>query len=128
MINRSISSLTFLLLFLLATTAHAQDESIRAAAERGDIVAQSTMGALYRHGMGVPQSDENAAHWYLKAANQGDAGAQAVVGTMYLLGRGVQKDEVQAKSWLQKAAKQGDTTAQRELASMRKPDKEQPEH
>ncbi|MEO5354361.1 MAG: sel1 repeat family protein, partial [Magnetococcus sp. XQGC-1] len=69
---------------LLAVPAHAQGiDSTRAAAEGGDPIAQTTMGALYRHGIGVPQSDKDAAQWYLKAANQGDAGAQTVVGVMY---------------------------------------------
>ncbi|MEO5350338.1 MAG: sel1 repeat family protein [Magnetococcus sp. YQC-3] len=110
---------------LLATAAVALDtDSIRAAAERGDPTAQTTLGALYRHGMGVPQSDQEAARWYLKAANQGDAGAQSVVGVMYMQGQGVEKDEVQAKSWLRKAAAQGDTTAQRQLEFLKKPVKE----
>ncbi|MEO5353925.1 MAG: sel1 repeat family protein [Magnetococcus sp. XQGC-1] len=106
---------------LLVIPAHAQGiDSIRAAAESGDPIAQTTMGALYRHGWGVPQSDTDAAQWYLKAANQGDAGAQTVVGVMYLTGQGIQKDEDQAKAWLRKAAKQGDTTAQSQLRSMKK--------
>ncbi|MEO5335000.1 MAG: sel1 repeat family protein [Magnetococcus sp. YQC-5] len=110
---------------LLAFSAEAQNtDSIRAAAERGDPTAQTTLGALYRHGMGVPQSDQEATHWYLKAANQGDAGAQTIVGMMYMQGQGVEKDEVQAKSWLRKAAAQGDTTAQRQLEFLKKPVKE----
>ena len=74
--------------------------------------------------MGVPQSDQEAARWYLKAANQGDAGAQTIVGMMYMQGQGVEKDEVQAKSWLRKAVAQGDTTAQRQLEFLKKPVKE----
>jgi TPR repeat protein len=110
---------------LLVSSAEAQDtNSVRVAAERGDPTAQTTLGALYRHGMGVPQSDQEAARWYLKAANQGDAGAQSVVGVMYMQGQGVEKDEVQAKSWLRKAAAQGDTTAQRQLEFLKKPVKE----
>ncbi len=121
MIKRSVPTFVFLLL-LMAIPAHAQDMgAIRAVAEKGDPIAQTTMGALYRHGIGVPQSDENAAKWYLKAANQGEAGAQIVVGVMFMDGRGVEKDDAQARSWLRKAAKQGDTTAQSQLKSMRKP-------
>ncbi|MBF0584403.1 MAG: sel1 repeat family protein [Magnetococcales bacterium] len=118
---RLVVALFFMMGMLLAVPALSQSvDSIRAAAEKGDPIAQTTMGALYRHGMGVPQSDKDSAQWYLKAANQGNAGAQTVVGVMYMEGKGVEKDEAKARSWLQKAAKQGDTTANSQLKSMRK--------
>lgn len=112
------------LFLMMAPAAQAIEiESTRAAAERGDFAAQMAMGAFYRHGMGVPQSDTESAQWYLKAAAQGDAGAQTNVGMLYLTGQGVKQDEARAKSWLRKAAKQGDSSAQRQLKAMSKPSK-----
>ncbi|MBF0461952.1 MAG: sel1 repeat family protein [Magnetococcales bacterium] len=119
---KRVVALFFTMGMVLAVTAYGQGiDSTRAAAERGDPAAQMAMGAFCRHGMGVPQSDTEAARWYLLAANQGDAGAQTTVGMLYLSGQGVPQDDVQAKAWLRKAAKQGDTTAQRQLESLKKP-------
>ncbi len=122
---RQVVALFFIVGMLLVATAHTQGiDSTRAAAEQGDPAAQMAMGAFCHHGMGVPQSDKDAARWYLLAAKQGNAGAQTTVGMMYLSGQGVQKDEAQAKSWLRKAAEQGDSTAKRQLESMKKPTKD----
>ena len=124
MIKHFISTVVCTLFLMVALVAQALDiDSTRAAAERGDFAAQMAIGAFYRHGMGVPQSDTEAAKWYLKAATQGDAGAQTNVGMLYLTGQGVNQDEEKAKSWLRKAAKQGDSSAQRQLKMMSKSSK-----
>ena len=48
----------------------------RQAAERGSVVAQINLAAMYFKGQGVPQDDAEAAKWYRKAADQGDAVAR----------------------------------------------------
>jgi hypothetical protein len=70
------------------------------AAEQGNAVAQCFLGAIIDYGRGVPQSDNEAAHWYTKAAAQGQAMAQYRLGEYHLLGRGsVTQSEVEAARW-----------------------------
>jgi hypothetical protein len=45
-------------------------------AERGDAVAQSRLGEMYRKGNGVPQDDKTAVKWWRLAAEQGYARAR----------------------------------------------------
>lgn len=42
---------------------------IRPLAEKGNAVAQNTLGMLYAQGKGVPQDDRQAVFWYQKAAD-----------------------------------------------------------
>lgn len=72
-----------------------------ALAERGDVVAQFSLGATYDLGEeGVPQEDVKAALWYLKAAENGHNVSQLKIGRMYLDGRGIQQDRIEAWAWL----------------------------
>jgi TPR repeat protein len=66
----------------------------------------------------VPQDDDQAATWYLKAAEEGDADAQFRLGYAYRLGRGVPQDDAQAAVWYLKAADQGDADTQVHLGAM----------
>ena len=51
-------------------------ETIKKAAEQGDVKAQFNLGVMYAWGEGVPEDKAEAVRWYRMAAEQGDAGAQ----------------------------------------------------
>jgi len=73
-------------------------------AERGDVVAQFSLGEMSKKGQGVPRDDAEALKWYRKAADQGHADAQNNLGIIYTLGKGVPVDYVQALMWYSIAA------------------------
>jgi TPR repeat protein len=52
-------------------------DGLRAAATKGDAVAQSHLGFMYARGHGVPQDIPLGTQWFRKAAAQGDAFAKA---------------------------------------------------
>ena len=109
-------TLLLILLALLAAPLWGQKASdYRAAAERGDKVAQYNLGVCYDNGMGVAQDYKQAVYWYTKAANQGDLMAQYFLGVCYNEGRGVAQDYKQAVYWYTKAANQGHAGAQYSL-------------
>jgi len=91
---------------------------MKAAAERGDVKAQTNLGLLYATGQGVAQDDAEAATWFRKAADQGNAEAQANLGRAYRNGEGVERDDAQAVAWYRKAADQGHVLAQANLGMM----------
>lgn len=80
---------------------------LQAAADKGDVRAQSALGKAYRDGDGVPQNDDLAFRWLRKAAEQGDAVAENDLGVLYGLGKGVDRDKEEAVRWYIRAAKQG---------------------
>lgn len=88
------------------------------AAEQGNAMAQTILGAIYRYGNGVPQDYRQAVSWYRKAAEQGSAEAQFNLGNLYRYGRGVSVDCEEAVSWYRKAAEQGYAEAQFNLGIM----------
>jgi hypothetical protein len=115
---------SFLLLVLCAgVQLHAQTsdtnsvESIKAAAENGDVGAQFTLAWKFETGEGVPQNYDEAINWYRKAADQGDASAQFNLGFIYRTGEGVPTNDVEAVKWWHKAAEQGFARAQWELGT-----------
>lgn len=73
---------------------------------------------MYLNGIGVAQSDSEAAKWYRKAADQDDAAAQFNLGNMYENGRGVSQNYNEAVSWYVRAADQSDARAQASLGRM----------
>ena len=73
-------------------------------AEQGHVLAQTSLGFMYREGRGAPQDDTIAVIWFRKAAEQGHALAQASLGVMYTLGQGVPQNYVQAHVWFNLAA------------------------
>ena len=87
-------------------------EGCKAKAEKGDRVAQFSLGVCYRDGAGVAKDEAQAVAWYRKAAEQGDAKAQYILGVCYRIGTGVAKDAVEAVAWFRKAAEKGDAEAQ----------------
>jgi TPR repeat protein len=77
---------------------------VRPLAERGDALAQSMLGRIYRDGRGVPQDFTEAASWFRKAADQDNPEAQFNLGFLYLRGLGLPQDYVQAHMWFNLAA------------------------
>ena len=83
----------------------------RVAADQGNAEAQSSLGAMYTQGKGVPQDYSEAMKWMRLAADQGIAPAQFNLGIMYAKGQGVPQDYVLAHMWFNLSAAQGDETA-----------------
>ena len=78
--------------------------SIQRKAARGDAEAQVDLGALHEAGIGVPQDQTLALHWYQQAAEQGNVYGQYLSGLA--LGRGstdLQKDVEAAATWFARA-------------------------
>lgn len=103
-----------------AAAYHAQDyeKAIslwRPLADSGMAAAQQHIGVMYAEGKGVPQSDAEAAKWFLRAAEQGDALAQYDLGASFAEGIGVKKDAELAAKWFRRAAMQGMAIAQLNL-------------
>lgn len=83
-------------------------EAWRPLAEAGDSVAQNSIGALYDHGLGVPEDNYEAARWYEMAAQQGLPLAMRNLANQYATGHGMPYDTEMARQWYEKAAAQGD--------------------
>lgn len=75
-------------------------------AKDGNALAQSNVGYLYEHGLGVSQSYVEALAWYRKAANQNLAQAQFNIGTLYYYGYGVERNAREAVRWFRQGAQQ----------------------
>lgn len=87
----------------------------KSMADQGDARAQSHLGYLYYAGEGVPQSYEQAVHWYRKAAVQGNRDAQYNLAVAYAFGEGIKQDYREAAIWYRRAAEQGHAVAQYSL-------------
>lgn len=77
----------------------------RPLAEQGNAEAQFNIAVMYEQGLGVAQSDLEAARWYRAAAEAGDVAAQLKMGSLYEAGVGVAKDLGSASHWYGEAAK-----------------------
>ena len=81
-------------------------------------MAQSNLGEMFHHGVGVAQNDVEAVRWYEKATEQGNAMAQTALGCiLFATGRGVARNDVEAARWFMKAAGQGMSVAQFSLGN-----------
>lgn len=88
-------------------------ETIKVLAQKGDADALNNLGICYEYGLaGFPQSDAEAAKWFMKAAELGQSIAQVNLAYCYEKGRGVDQNYEKAFEWYYKAAKQGDDEAQ----------------
>jgi TPR repeat protein len=83
-------------------------DQLRQMAERGDPVAQNSLGLRYATGDGVALNEEEAVAWFTKAAEQGNVPAQSKLGSIYYSGRGVPQDLSQAYFWMVVARLSGD--------------------
>ena len=72
----------------------------RSAARRGDAASQFRLSEGYRHGRGVPQSDDKALGWLERAADGGNLDACLALGIRYSKGDGIPIDYILAHSWL----------------------------
>jgi len=83
------------------------------AAEREHVLAQFTLGLLFKNGFGAEKNPVQAVHWFEKAANHGLADAQYELGLCYFWGYGIKEDEIDIKAfyWLEKAAINGSKNA-----------------
>jgi hypothetical protein len=90
----------------------------RIEANSNDAPAMALVGELYRDGLSVKQSQEEANKWYKLAADRGDPQAQYSLGLSYLEGRGMAKDLKQARAWFEKAAEKNQPAALYNLAVM----------
>ncbi len=88
-------------------------------AEAGDAIAQNSIGALYDHGLGVPEDNAEAVRWYEMAAQQGMPLAMRNLGNQYATGHGVAYDINLAQQWYEKAAALGDQQSASLLAHLR---------
>ena len=114
------------------------------AADRGNLLAQFTIGRIYEEGMApdlfgnlggyplvprasksVPKNPAAAKKWFQKtlrqaqpAAAKGDANAQFILGVLCERGWGTKENKAQAAVWYRKAAEQGYPRAQVALGWM----------
>ena len=84
-------------------------------AEKDDAEVQRNIGIMYQQGLGVPQSDAEAAKWYRRAAENGHARAQQNLGIMYEEGVGVPQDYLEAAKWYRMSAAGGNVNAKLNL-------------
>ena len=112
------------LLFVLATTAHAEPfrdgviayqqknypqalQTWLPLAEDGHVLAQTLIGSMYAYGEGIEQNDQEAFKWLSRAANSNSAQAQYNLAILYEKGLGVTANNDLAKKWFKAAADQG---------------------
>lgn len=99
-------------------------------AEGGSLVAQTTLGLLYREGTDKAvdpssgkitrynASNRKALQWLLKAAEAGFPIAQVELGEMYYAGQGVDRDLGECQRWLESANRSGYTRARLDLMQL----------
>ncbi|QQZ28752.1 sel1 repeat family protein [Thiothrix subterranea] len=80
------------------------------SAEKGDVLAQSTLGNLYlsdkipvKGAQNHVQDFSKARYWFEKGAEKNDGMSQLGLATIYSKGLGVAKDDKIASEWLRKA-------------------------
>ena len=111
--------LSFVIIFLFPLSLYPQDaykDNIKAA-KKGDVNAQTIIGACYYNGVGVPKDDSQAFIWWQKAADQGYPVAQNFIGACYANRIGVNTDFSKAVYWYKKSAEQGFSEAQNNLGN-----------
>ncbi|WP_421877088.1 peptidoglycan-binding protein [Pacificispira sp.] len=80
-----------------------------------DVQAQNSLGYLFKHGLGVHQSHQEAVYWYERAASQGRTEAIYDLAVMYDDGLGVPRDIDRAQALYQRAARNGFAPAHNNL-------------
>ena len=78
----------------------------RQAADAGNPGAMSTLGTLYRTGLGVAKNPQTAMQLYRQAAAKGWARADAQIGFAYEFGEAVAQDWTEAAKWCAQGARQ----------------------
>jgi TPR repeat protein len=88
--------------------ATASLDQLRQMAEKGDAVAENSLGLRYATGDGVKLDEAEAVRWFAQAAEHGSVAAQSKLGTIYFSGRGVPQDSNRAYFWMVVARISGD--------------------
>ncbi|MEO5340435.1 MAG: hypothetical protein H7837_07965 [Magnetococcus sp. MYC-9] len=81
-------------------------ERFTQAAMQGDAVAQTNLGAMYLHGVGVRRDLTKAYNWFQRAAEQGEGLAQFNLGVLCQEGQGTLHDDQKAAYWFRRLASQ----------------------
>ena len=76
-------------------------------ADQGNVGAQTQLGMMYEHALGVPQDYAVALKLFRLSSEQGYFAAQYNLSAMYSKGTGVKQDHAEAAKWLKLAAEQG---------------------
>ena len=79
--------------------------AFRKLAEKGNPIAQFSLGAMFQNGQGVPQNYMEAVKWYQKSAMGNHSDGQYLLGLALKEGSGIPRDRIEAFKWLQLAAK-----------------------
>lgn len=93
-------------------------ESLRDAAEAGNVEAMNLLGVLYTLGTLVPRDYSLALYWFQKAVDGGSDDAMNNLGTIYLFGIGVSHDYVSALRWYERSAARGNAHSMYSVAVM----------
>lgn len=71
--------------------------AIKESAKQGDVTAQYNLAVMYDEGVDIPEDNEEANKWYMKAADQGHSVAQLNLGVNYYRGEGIEQSY--EKAW-----------------------------
>lgn len=93
-------------------------QQLKAEAEAGGVVAQSTLGICYLYGLDVPKDCAAALRWLAPAVERGASRPTFHVGKMYEEGWGVPVDYLKAGDYYQRAADRGEWLAYVHLARL----------
>ena len=117
--KKTISLLLLLLvLAFFSTSAQISDELINKA-NNGDAEAMFDVGNLYALGQnGVPQDNDIAMMWFIKAANKGNTKAMCRIGDLYASGFGGSFDYSKAMKWYNKALENGNFDGMERIKQM----------
>lgn len=87
-------------------------EAFEKAAEKGNVLAQTLLGAIYvAGGNGLEVNYPKAVGWLRKAADAGSADAQSLLAALHNEGNGVPRDPVRARQLYTQAAAGGNNAA-----------------
>ena len=102
----------------LPSDAVTLEQQYIAAADEGQIWAQTRLGVLYARAENDPVRWEKAVRLFQLAAGQGDGEAQYELAVMAATGRGMPASDVEAFTYMNEAAARGVAAAQHQLAAM----------
>jgi len=80
-------------------------------AEKGDPIAQNSLGVMFQRGQGVQKNYNTSFNWFKQSAEHGYTPAQVSLGYIYDQGLGTPVDKVSAFMWWEIASSNGDSDA-----------------
>ncbi|MEE8202368.1 MAG: tetratricopeptide repeat protein [Alphaproteobacteria bacterium] len=87
-------------------------------ADKGNPIAQYSVGWLYANGRGVEKDPAVSRRWYRKAAEQGNVDARNGLAVMYATGKGVRRDDRKAAHWYREGTEADCALAQVHLSEL----------